>query len=84
MSFSDPLSSTIPKFDGFMPQASGRPLFGRGLCVDEQNGKSKDSSALSFFEELVNDADKILHPFGKIVHYLFLFYSFEILFLFRS
>uniref|UniRef100_A0A0R3RID3 RNA helicase n=1 Tax=Elaeophora elaphi TaxID=1147741 RepID=A0A0R3RID3_9BILA len=34
---------STPKFGGFAPPASGRPLYGRGLCVDEQSGKSFDT-----------------------------------------
>ncbi|VDK82909.1 unnamed protein product [Litomosoides sigmodontis] len=36
-SYAGPRGNTTPKLGGFMPSANGRPLYGRGLCIDEQS-----------------------------------------------
>uniref|UniRef100_A0A8R1XSD2 RNA helicase n=1 Tax=Onchocerca volvulus TaxID=6282 RepID=A0A8R1XSD2_ONCVO len=63
----NPLSNTAAKFGGFMPPASGRPLYGRSLCADKQTERNRDiipSSPTSSQRKAMMDVNQDTYQHG--------------------
>ncbi|OZC11772.1 DEAD/DEAH box helicase [Onchocerca flexuosa] len=63
-----PPSNTAAKFGGFMPPASGRPLYGRGLCADELTERNHDivpSFSTSSQRKAMMDVNQDTYQYGN-------------------